>query len=71
MAVRIVVDGQSFNIKGTDDPDVARKLAKRELRKRSGDFSALGETFIKGPIYGLQTGLVQGPVQLVTSIYGN
>tara|TARA_R100001594_G_scaffold21942_2_gene42560 strand:- start:6533 stop:10603 length:4071 start_codon:yes stop_codon:yes gene_type:complete len=69
MAVRIVVDGQSFNIKGTDDPDVARKLAKRELRKRSGEFSALGETFIKGPIYGLQTGLVQGPVQLVTSIY--
>ena len=43
MAVRIVVDGQSFNIKGTDDPDVARKLAKRELRKRSGEFSALGE----------------------------
>jgi len=69
MAVRIVVGGQAFNIKGTDDPEVARKLAKRELRRRSGDYSALGETFLKGPLYGLQTGLIQGPVELATTIF--
>ena len=69
MAVRIVVGGQAFNIKGTDDPEVARKLAKRELRRRSGDYSTLGETFLKGPLYGLQTGLIQGPVELATTIF--
>ena len=56
MAVRVNIDGQIVNVTDTDDPKLAKKIARRELKKRSGNYSALGETFVKGPIYGLQTG---------------
>ena len=69
MAVRVNIDGQIVNVKDTDDPKLAKKIARRELKKRSGDYSALGETFVKGPIYGLQTGLIQGPVELTTTLF--
>ena len=68
MAVRVNIDGQIVNVTDTDDPKLAKKIARRELKKRSGDYSALGETFIKGPIYGLQTGLIQGPVELASTL---
>ena len=68
MAVKVNVDGQIVNVTDTDDPKLAKKIARRELKKRSGDYSALGETFIKGPIYGLQTGLIQGPVELASTL---
>ena len=68
MPVTVTVDGKIFTVNSTDDPEVAKKKARRELRKQSGDYSALGETFIKGPIYGLQTGLIQGPIELATTV---
>ena len=69
MAVRVNIDGQIVNVTDTDDPKLAKKIARRELKKRSGDYSVLGETFVKGPIYGLQTGLIQGPVELTTTLF--
>ena len=69
MPVTVKVGGQLFTVNSTDDPEVAKKKARRELRKKTGDFSTLGETFIKGPIYGLTTGLIQGPIELATTAY--
>ena len=69
MPVTVKVGGQLFTVNSTDDPEIARKKARRELRKRTGDYSALGETFVKGPIYGITTGLIQGPVELATTAY--
>ena len=69
MSVRVNIDGQIVNVTDTDDPKLAKKIAQRELKKRSGDYSSLGETFIKGPIHGIQTGFIQGPVELATTLY--
>ena len=69
MPVTVTVDGKIFTVNSTDDPEVAKKKARRALKEQSGDYSALGETFIKGPIYGLQSGLIQGPIELATTAF--
>ena len=69
MPVTVKVGGQLFTVNSTDDPEVAKKKARRELRKKTGDYSVLGETFIKGPIYGLTTGLIQGPIELAATAF--
>jgi len=67
MPVTVKVGGQLFTVNSTDDPEVAKKKARRELKRKTGDYSVLGETFVKGPIYGLTTGLIQGPVELAAT----
>ena len=46
MPVTVKVGGQLFTVNSTDDPEVAEKKARRELRKKTGDISTLGETFM-------------------------
>ena len=64
MSVRVNIDGQIVNVTDTDDPKLAKKIAQRELKKRSGDYSSLGETFIKGPIHGMQKPITH-PMSLI------
>ena len=37
MSVTVKVGGQLFTVKSTDDPEIAKKKARRELRKQSGE----------------------------------
>ena len=40
MPVTVTVDGKIFTVNSTDDPEVAKKKARRALKEQSGDYSA-------------------------------
>lgn len=67
MAIRVNIGGQQIIVKDTDDPVLAEKIAKRELKKRTGEYSTFGELFGTGPIWGIQTGMFQGPTQTIST----
>ena len=69
MAVDVNVDGIIITVTDTDDPVLAKRAATRYVKKQKGEYSSLGEAFIKGPIRGLQEAFLEGPTTLASTAY--